>query len=591
MDCDRFTCCSIFNHVSERRQFRQVKMKLIECVPNFSEGRDLNKIKIITDAIINVAGITVLDVDPGEDTNRTVVTIVGEPEAVAEAAFIGIQSAANVLDMRSHTGAHARMGATDVCPFIPISEVTMDECIEVSKHVGARVGNELGIPIYLYEKSAQKVERGNLATVRQGEYEGLEKKLKNPEWKPDYGPADFNPKTGATAVGAREFLIAYNINLNTKDKRLATDIAFELREKGRSKRFPNPLSKNLLDGEIVRKDNGKPVKIPGMFKNVKAVGWIIESYHRAQISINFTNYKQSPVHEVFDAACTLANERGLRVTGSELVGLIPMAAVKEAGIHYLKKQGHTPGVPESEIIETAIQSLGLHDVAHFDPEEKIIEYAIQNEEANLMNSTMNEFVEELSTNSPAPGGGSVAALAGSLAAGLAAMVSALTHEKKGFELTKDEMESIGLEAQHLKDRFIALVDEDTSAFNQMMDAGRLPSKTETEKSDKKSAMEKAAKNGVNIPMETAESALKILEMTAVLVEKGNPNSVSDAGVAAEMAHGAVRGGIMNVRINLSGIGDQEFVKEAIEKSETLIRKADSLQDEIYSKTMNTIQSS
>ncbi len=563
-------------------------MKLIECVPNFSEGRDLKKIQTITDAIETVPGITLLDVDPGEDTNRTVVTIVGEPDAVAEAAFIGIQAASKVLDMRNHKGAHARMGATDVCPFIPVSGVTMDACVAVSKAVGKRVGSELGIPVYMYENSAQKNERQNLAIVRSGEYEGLEEKLRDPEWEPDFGPAEFNPSAGATAIGAREFLIAYNINLNTKDKRLATDIAFELREKGRSKRIPSPYSKNLMDGEIVRYDDGKPVKVPGMFKDVKAVGWIIETYNRAQISINFTNYNVSPVHEVFDAACILAEARGLRVTGSELVGLIPLEAIKHAGIHYLKKQGHTPGVPEAELVEAAVQSLGLNDVAPFIPKEKIIEYAVQNEEGNLMNSTMKAFVQELSTNSPAPGGGSVAALAGSLAGGLAAMVAALTHEKKGYELTRDEMESIGTEAQALKDRLAKLVDEDTEAFNRMMDAGRLPSKSEEEKSVKAEAQESAGKLGVNIPMETSESAFRILEMASVLVEKGNPNSVSDAGVAGEMAHGAVRGGIMNVMINLPGIHDAGFVQDATEKAQNLLAKADELHAEVFTKTMTAI---
>lgn len=566
-------------------------MKLIECVPNFSEGRDLNKIKSITDAIEAVGGVILLDVDPGEDTNRTVVTFVGCPESVQEAAFQAIKTASEELDMSTHSGAHARMGATDVCPFIPISGISMDDCVSVSKVVGARVGEELKIPVYLYENSAKIEERRNLATVRQGEYEGLEEKLKDPHWKPDFGPAEFNPRSGATALGAREFLIAYNINLNTRDKRLATDIAFELREKGRSKRIPNPHSKNLLDGEIVRTDDGKPVKIPGMFKNVKAVGWIIDTYNRAQISINFTNYKVSPVHEVFDAACALAEDRGLRVTGSELVGLIPLEAIRQAGIHYLKKQGHTAGIPEAEIVETAVQSLGLNDVTLFVPKEKIIEYAVNNEEEKLMNSSMAEFVQELSTNSPAPGGGSVAALAGSLAAGLASMVAVLTHEKKGFEPARDEMESIGIETQKLKDRLMILVENDIAAFNLMIEAGRLPAGTDEEKAIKAKAVEKAAKGGVNVPLETAETAFKILEMASILVEKGNPNSVSDAGVAGEMAFGAVRGGIMNVLINLPGIEDQSFVNDVKKKSDGLLQKADKLHTEVFTKTMEVITSS
>ena len=564
-------------------------MQLMECVPNFSEGRDLKKIKTITDAMASVAGITLLDVDPGEDTNRTVVTIVGEPDAVSEAAFIGIKTASEVLDMSTHTGAHARMGATDVCPFVPVSGVTMDDCIAVSKSVGERVGAELGIPVFLYENSAKTEERQNLANVRSGEYEGLKEKLTDPSWKPDFGPAEFKAKAGATAIGAREFLIAYNINLNTRDKRLATDIAFELREKGRSKRIPNPHSKNLLDGEIVRHEDGKPVKVRGLFKDVKAVGWIIETYNRAQISINFTNYKVSPVHEVFDAACRLAEERGLRVTGSELVGLIPLEAIRQAGVHYLKKQGNTPGIPESDLVETAIQSLGLNDVAPFDPKEKIIEYAVQNEEENLMSQPMEAFVQELSTNSPAPGGGSVSALAGSLAAGLASMVAALTHEKKGFEMSKDEMESIGSEAQNLKDRLVKLVDEDSEAFNQMMAAGRLPGKSDDEKKAKAEAVEAAAKNGVAVPLETADAAMNILKMASVLVEKGNPNSVSDAGVAGEMAFGAVRGGVMNAMINLPGIEDNSFTEETRKKCEDLLKNAEALHSQVFSKTMDTIK--
>ena len=379
--------------------------QLIECVPNFSEGRDPKKIDKIVAQMVKVTGITILDVDPGPDTNRTVVTIVGDPESVEEAAFQGIKCASEILDMRQHTGTHPRMGSTDVCPFIPISNVSVEECIQISKRVGGRVGNELNIPIYLYEKSAQKPEREKLPAIRKGEYEGLAEKLLDDEWAPDYGPKKVHEKAGATVIGCREFLIAYNINLNTKDHRLATDIAFELREAGRSKRIPNPNSKNLLDGDIVRHDDGSPVKIPGMFKDVKGIGWYVDSFNRAQISINFNNYKKSTLHDVFDAACLLAEQRGVRVTGSELVGLIPLEAMLMAGKHYLKKQNRSMGVPTNDIIECAVQSLGLNDVTPFIPNEKIIDYAVTQSKRPLIRLSNEDFLNECSTNSPAPGGG------------------------------------------------------------------------------------------------------------------------------------------------------------------------------------------
>ncbi|MEE9572704.1 MAG: glutamate formimidoyltransferase, partial [Candidatus Neomarinimicrobiota bacterium] len=462
--------------------------KLIECVPNFSEGRDLNKINQITDSIKKVEGATLLDVDPGKDTNRTVVTIVGAPAAVAEAAFKAIKTASQVIDMRQQKGTHPRMGATDVCPFVPVSGVTMEDCVKLSKQVGKRVGEELGIPVYLYEYSAQKSDRVNLAKIRAGEYEGLADKLKDPHWKPDFGPANIHPQAGATVMGGREFLIAYNINLNTLDKRIANDIAFELREKGRSVRVPNPLSKNHLDGEILRytensypcsycedvfttteklkkhfskkhacdiyellksfgysEENliGKAVKKPGFFKDVKAIGWYVDTFKRAQISINFTNFKKSTIHDVFDKACELANERGVRVTGSELVGLIPLEAIIMAGKHYLRKQGRTIGVTEEMLIESAVQSLGLNDVTPFIPEEKIIDYAVKSKESKLINLSVKGFTDELSSNSPAPGGGSVAALAGSLGAALTSMVAALSYEKKGYLDKREIMENVG----------------------------------------------------------------------------------------------------------------------------------------------------
>ncbi|MBT3589134.1 MAG: glutamate formimidoyltransferase [Candidatus Marinimicrobia bacterium] len=563
--------------------------RLIECVPNFSEGRDSEKIDKIVAQMAKVPGVTILDVDPGSDTNRTVVTIVGDPESIEEAAFKGIKCASEILDMRQHTGTHPRMGATDVCPFIPISGVTVEECINISKRVGARVGKELNIPIYLYEKSAQKPERKKLPNIRKGEYEGLADKLLNDEWSPDYGPKTVHEKAGATVIGCREFLIALNINLNTKDHRLATDIAFELREAGRSKRIPNPNSKNLLDGEIIRHDDGSPVNIPGMFKDVKGIGWYVDTFNRAQISINFNNYKVSTIHDVFDAACQLAKERGVRVTGSELVGLIPLKAMLMAGKHYLKKQNRSMGVPTNDIIECAVQSLGLNDVTPFVPNEKIIDFAVKRSKRPLISLANEDFLNECSTNSPAPGGGSVAAMAGSLGASLASMVAALTHEKKDMLDSKPEMDIIGIEAQLLKDQLAFLVDEDTEAFNQVMSANRLPSSNENEKIKKSQSVELANQYAIDVPMETAELCFKVLKLANQLVDNGNPNSVSDAGVAGELALAGVRGACMNVLINLPSVDDLKYKNEKKEAVEKLKKDAEQLHAIIHQQTNEKIE--
>ncbi|MDP7036833.1 MAG: glutamate formimidoyltransferase, partial [Candidatus Marinimicrobia bacterium] len=497
---------------------------LVECVPNFSEGCDQAKIDQIIDSITSVDGITLLDVDPGKDTNRTVVTFVGDLRSVEEAAFLGIKTAASVIDMKTQGGAHPRMGATDVCPFIPVSGVTVYDCVALSERVGKRVGEELNIPVYLYEHSAKTPERKNLPVIRDGEYEGLAKKLADPEWKPDFGPTEFNSKSGATVMGCRDFLIAYNINLNTRDTRLATDIAFELREKGRSKRIANPKSANLLDGKIVRNEDGSPVKVSGKFKDVKAIGWYMDTFNRAQISINFNNYKKSTIHDVFDTACELAVARGIRVTGSELVGLIPLDAMLSAGNHYLKKQNRTRGVPEKDIIDTAVQSLGLNDVAIFNMEEKIIEYAVktdkgksanvsgESDKGQLINMSVTGFTEELASNSPAPGGGSVSALAGTLAAGLTSMVAALTHEKKEFLLKKSMMEDIGIQAQKLKDNLLFLIDEDTTAFNGILSAMRLSACSDEEKKIRQESILNANRYAIEIPIKVAETSLKVIEL-------------------------------------------------------------------------------
>ena len=564
--------------------------KLIECVPNFSEGRDSEKINLIVDHINQIDLITVLDVDPGGDTNRTVVTLIGPPDAIAEAAFQGIKIASEVLDMSKHTGTHPRMGATDVCPFIPINGVSEEECIELSEQVGKRVGDELKIPVYLYERSAKEKKRKKLPDIRKGEYEGLSDKLADPDWKPDYGPSKLHKKGGATVIGCRDFLIAYNINLNTRDHRLATDIAFELREAGRSKRIPNPNSKNLLDGDIVRHDNGKPVKVPGIFKDIKAIGWYVESFKRAQISINFNNYKVSTIHDVFDEACRLANERGIRVTGSELVGLIPLEAVLMAGNYYLKKQNRSIGVPVKDIIECAVQSLGLNDVAPFNINEKIIDYTVNKDSQNEKTMIDTDFLNELSTNSPAPGGGSVAALAGSLGAALSSMVAALTHEKKDMLENKPLMDEIGVEAQELKDQLAILVEEDTKAFNKVMEANRLPVTTDEEKSIKKENLENANKYAIQIPLETAQKCLRVIELSELLVINGNPNSVSDAGVAAEVALAGLRGACMNVMINLSAVEDKIYCESIQEQVDSFINSGQAIHKKVFGKTIAIIKS-
>jgi len=563
--------------------------KLIECVPNFSEGKDKGKINSIVSKIESVEGITVLDVDSGLDTNRTVVTFVGEPKNVIEAAYEGIREASKIIDMSNHKGTHPRIGATDVCPIIPINGVTIEECVNYSKQLAKIVGDELKIPVFLYEYSSNNSDRSNLAVIREGEYEGLKEKLKDSFWKPDYGPATFNQVSGATVIGCREFLIAYNINLNTSDKRLATDIAFEIRELGRSKRKKNPDSLNLLDGEIIRNKDGSPVKIPGMFKSVKAIGWYVSEYKRAQISINLNNYKVSSVHSVFDAVCKLAEERGVRVTGSELVGLIPLEAMLLAGKHYLNKQNRTLGIPEKDIIECAVQTLGLNDVTKFNASEKIIEYAIDNNNFGLMDYSCKDLISLISTSSPAPGGGSVAAIAGSLGAALLSMVAALTYEKKEFFSSRKLMNEIGVIAQKLKSRLIKLVDEDTKAFDSILLANRLPNKTSVQKKYKEEKIIEANNYAIEIPLETAKLSLEVVKLSTKLIKHGNPNSVTDAEVAAEVGLAGVRGGCMNVMINLSAF-DNISRKYSKIKSEidAIIDEANQLHQKAFKDTKRII---
>ena len=525
-------------------------MKLIECVPNFSEGRDRDKIRAITAEIEAVAGVKLLDVDPGASTNRTVVTFIGPPEAVQEAAFRAIAKAAEVIDMRAHKGAHSRMGATDVCPFVPVSGVSTADCVRYAEAVGARVAAELGIPVYLYEAAARKPERRNLATVRAGEYEGLPEKLKDPRWAPDFGKPVFNPKSGATIIGAREFLIAYNFNLNTRDRKLAHEIALSLRESGRARRDK--------DGNVVKDSRGNTVTVPGKFKEVKSVGWYVEDYGVAQISVNFTNYKTTPVHVVFDEAVRLAGKLGLRVTGSELVGLIPKEALLMAGRHYLEKQGKSPGVPERELIRMAVRSLGLNDVAPFEPEKKIIEYQVREPGRALVDMTLRGFADELSMDSPAPGGGSVAALCGALSAGLAAMVANLTVGKKGYEAVRGDMIDTAVRAQALKDALLEAVDADTRAFNKVMEAFRLPKTTPEQAGEKDRAVEEANKEATLVPLDVLEMSVVAVGLAKAAAAKGNRNSISDAGVAGLAGQAAGEGAYYNVLINLAGIKDKAF---------------------------------
>ena len=547
-------------------------MKLVECVPNFSEGRDREKIKAITQEIERTPEVRLLDVDPGESTNRTVVTFIGSPEGVEEAAFRAIRKAAELIDMRQQKGAHSRIGATDVCPFVPVSGVTMEDCVLLARNLGKRVARELGIPVYLYEEAAQKPERRNLANIRAGEYEGLAEKLKDPRWAPDFGDPVFNPTAGATVIGAREFLIAYNINLNTRDRRLAHEISLRLRESGRAQRD--------AQGNVVRDAQGKAVTLPGRFPHVKAVGWYIEDYGVAQISINFTNYKITPVHLVFDEAAKEAEKLGLRVTGSELVGLIPKEALLMAGRYYLEKQGKSPGVPEEELVRTAVHSLGLGDVAPFDPDKKIIENQFKQDGPSLLKLNLREFASAVSLDCPTPGGGSVAALCAALSASLSAMVANLTFGKKGYEEVSGEMKDAASKAQKLKEDLLAAVDEDTRAFNKVMEAFGLPKGSEEQTKEKEAAIESATKQATLVPLGVLERCVPLLELAMLAAQKGNRNSLSDAGVAGLIGEAAAIGAFYNVKINLPGIRDDIFRDEALKKGGELMSQVTRLGREI-----------
>ncbi len=542
--------------------------KIVECVPNFSEGRDRSTIDAIARAISAVAEVSLLDVDPGADTNRTVYTFVGEMEAVAEAAFQAARTAYELIDMTRHQGAHPRMGALDVCPFVPVSGATMEDCVDVSRRFGERLARELGVPVYLYEKAASRSERVSLADIRSGEYEGLAAKLARPEWKPDFGPATFVPRWGGTVTGARDFLVAYNVNLNTRDKKLANEVAMTIREGGRAAKDAN--------GNIMKDGQGASIKVPGLLRDVRAIGWYIETYRCAQISINLVNYHTTPLHVVFETAKAEAERLGLLVTGSELVGLIPLEPLVQAGRYFLKKQGKSEGACEKDLIEAAMMSMGLDSVGDFDPEKKVVEYAARRaagDSAVLAGMTVSAFVDEVSGDSPAPGGGSVAALAGSLGAALSAMVANLTVGKKGYEGSWTELSSLAVKAQALKASLLRAVDEDTRAFAAIMEAMKLPKATAQEKAARDAAIQSSYRRASLVPLETAETCLAAIALAGVAADKGNTNSVSDAGVGALMARTGVEGAVLNVLINIVSVSDPAFVSELKAKAEALLARA------------------
>ena len=550
--------------------------QLIECVPNFSEGRDMSIIKQITDAIESVDGIKLLDVDPGKATNRTVVTFVGEPDQVVQAAFLGIKKASEVIDMSKHKGEHPRMGATDVCPLVPISNISMEEVVVYAHKLGKMAGEALDIPFYMYENAATKEERRNLATVRAGEYEALQEKLTQAEWKPDYGPAEFNPQAGATAIGARDFLVAYNINLNTTSVRRANSVAFDVREKGRIKR-----EDGKVNGKVIVDENGEPVREPGMLKAVKAIGWYIEEYGIAQISMNLTNISITSTHEAFEACSKSAMKHGMRVTGSELVGLVPLKVMLEAGRYFLKKQRRSVGVSEEELVKIAVKSLGLDELAPFDPRKKIIEYLLEDENsAPLLQMNLRAFANETASESMAPGGGSISAYVGALGISLAGMVANLSSHRRVWDERWDEFGEWADKSQQLKDRLLQLVDEDTNSFNAIIEAMRLPKNSEEEKARRSKAIQDATRYAIEIPFQVVKTAHASFEVIRHMIDHGNPNSITDAAVGALCARTAVHGALMNVKINCGSLNDKDFTQRMISEATAMAEEADKWETEI-----------
>ena len=562
--------------------------QLIECIPNISEGKDLNIIQKITNEITISEGVTLIDVDSGKATNRTVITFVGDPQSVIQAAFKLIKKSAELIDMTKHSGEHPRMGSTDVCPLVPISGITMSETVVYSKRLAEMVGHELNIPVYLYEEAATLGYRKNLADVRSGEYEGLKSKLTQKEWKPDFGSSNYNEfkNSGATAIGARDFLIAYNINLNTTSTRRANAIAFDIREKGRILR-----EGGKLNGKILKTKNGDTIWEPGSLKHVKAIGWYIEEYGITQISMNLTNIKETPIHIVFDEVCKKANERGIRVTGSELVGLIPLQSMIDAGEYFLNKQQRSLGIAESEIIKIAQKTMGLDEIQPFKPKEKIIEYVIDNNNHPLCKMSLSSFLQETASESPAPGGGSISAYIGSLGAALTTMVANLSSHKRGWDEQWEEFSKMAQTGQEHINILEELVDEDTRAFNDIMNAFRLKSQTEKEKKIKEIAIQEATINAINIPLKIMSNSLELLNLIEQLVIHGNPNSVSDVGVAALCARSAVLGGYLNVLINAKDLTDINIKDKLIKEAEYIREKTIKQENKIIDLTLKTIQNS
>lgn len=555
--------------------------KILECVPNFSEGRNMNVIKQITDVIESVEGVNLIDVDPGKATNRTVVTFVGEPDAVCEAAFQAARKAKEVIDMRKHTGAHPRFGATDVCPLIPVAGISMEETVVYARKLAQRIGGELEYPVYCYEFAAVSPQRKNLADVRAGEYEGLPEKLINPGWKPDFGPDVFVPQTGATAVAARNFLVAYNVNLNTTSTRRANAVAFDIREKGRPLREGNPYT-----GKIKKDEKGNEIWQPGSLKSVKAIGWYIDEYGIAQISINLTDLDIAPLHIVFEEACSKAAERGLRVTGSELVGVAPLKVFIDAGKYFLRKQKRSLGISDREIIKIAVKSLGLDDLRPFDPDKKIIEYLITGRKAEkLVDKTLSGFVEETASESPAPGGGSIAACLGAFGAALATMVANLSSHKPGWDDRWEEFSNLAEKGKELHNSLMFLIDEDTRSFNAIMSAFALPKKTEDEKALRANRIQEATKYAIEVPFRVMQLCLEALELTEIIAETGNPNSVSDAGVGAVAARSGVIGAFLNVKINCKSLDDSGFINDIMSKGRVIENKA----IEIEKRTLDIVE--
>lgn len=564
----------------KRRMAAMAKRQLIECVPNFSEGRDMGIINQITDAIRAVSGVRVVDVDPGKATNRTVVTMVGEPEAVCEAAFQGVKKAQELIDMRKHHGAHPRFGATDVCPLVPVSNITMDEVVVLARKLAERIGTELGISVYCYEKAAFKPERRNLAACRAGEYEGLAQRVVTEEWKPDFGPALFNAKSGATAVGARNFLVAYNVNLNTTSTRRANAVAFDIREKGRPQREGDPVVGKKKVGP-----DGKVLWTPGSLKACKAIGWYIEEFGIAQVSINLTDISVTPLHVAFEETCKKAEARGLRVTGSELVGVVPLQAMLDAGRYFLHKQQRSTGIADEEIIKIAVKSMGLDELYPFEPKKKIIEYILEDENAHpLTNMTLRGFVEEAASESPAPGGGSVSAAIGALGVALGSMVANLSAHKPGWDSRWREFSDWADKGKHYVDQLLHLVDEDTAAFNGIMDALGMPKGNDEEKAVRHAALQEATRRATEVPAQIMRTCYASMEVMEAMAKLGNPASVSDAGVGALAARAGVIGAFLNVKINVPSLEDKAYVKALLEEGAELVEKANRLEEEILAQT-------